>query len=340
VLTRHLERCGEKGNVSDGPGFNFFDIRYPLEGNLRVAIIIPTRNHGDLVRQCIESIERTVREIQFDILLIDHASDDEASLEVFESLKARVQVLRYEGLFNFSAINNWAVSKLNGQYSHYLFCNNDIEAIEPGWLERMVELGQKPSVGIVGAKLYYPDRKTIQHAGVCLGAFGRAEHYGKFVRLPDDRLEPGYLGSLVINHEVSAVTAACLLIKKAVFDEVGGFDEDIAVGFGDVDLCLRVGEKGYRVLFCPYAQLVHHESFTRGTSSEDTHPEDTAYFQAKWKSLLAVGDPYFNPNFSLYSTTWDIRLPMSHDLELRRRLYKSDPARVRQEILYSRSNMQ
>ena len=340
VLRRHLERCGEKGAVVDGVGFNFFDIRYPLESNLRVSIIIPTRNHGDLVRQCIESIERTVRDIPFDIVLIDHASDEAESLEYFETLKTRIQVLRYEGPFNFSAINNWAVSRLIGEYSHYLFCNNDIEAIEPGWLERMMELGQKPSVGIVGAKLYYPDRKTIQHAGVCVGAFGRAEHYGKFVRLPDDRLEPGYLGSLVINHEVAAVTAACLLIKKEVFAEICGFDEDLAVGFGDVDLCLKVGEKGYRILFCPYAQLVHHESLTRGKSTEDTHPEDSAYFLRKWKSLLEAGDPYFNPSLSLFSTAWHVKLPMTHDLVLRRRLYRPDHARARQEIVHSRSDVQ
>jgi len=335
VLTRHLERCHESGQVSDGPGFNFFDIRYPLDPQARVAIIIPTKNHGELVRQCIESIERTVREVAFDIVLIDHASDDPASLAYFETLKSRLRVLRYEGAFNFSAINNWAVSRLEREYSHYLFCNNDIEAIRPGWLERMMEPAQNPSVGIVGAKLFYPDCKTIQHAGVCVGAFGRAEHYGKFLRLPDDRLEPGYLGGLVINHEVSAVTAACLLISKKAFDEAQGFDEKIAVGFGDVDLCLKVGEKGYRVVFCPYAELVHHESYTRGTSSEDAHPEDTALYRDKWHALLNAGDFYFNPNLSLYSTTWDFNFPLVFKAQVQRRVYRHSPARERQEMSYS-----
>ncbi|MDD5404524.1 MAG: glycosyltransferase [Sulfuricella sp.] len=335
VLTRHLERCHESGQVSDGPGFNFFDIRYPLAPQARVAIIIPTKNHGELVRQCIESIERTVREVAFDIVLIDHASDDPASLAYFETLKSRLRVLRYEGVFNFSAINNWAVSRLEREYSHFLFCNNDIEAIKPGWLERMMELGQNPSIGIVGAKLFYPDRKTIQHAGVCVGAFGRAEHYGKFLRLPDDRLEPGYLGGLVINHEVSAVTAACLLISKKAFDEVHGFDERIAVGFGDVDLCLKVGQKGYRVVFCPYAELVHHESYTRGTSAEDTHPEDTALYRDKWQALLNAGDFYYNPNLSLYSTTWDFNFPLVFKPQIRRRVYRHSPAVEGQEMSYS-----
>lgn len=335
VLTRHLERCHESGQVSDGPGFNFFDIRYPLDPRARVAIIIPTKNHGELVRQCIESIERTVREVAYDIVLIDHASDDPASLAYFETLKSRLRVLRYEGAFNFSAINNWAVSRLEREYSHYLFCNNDIEAINPGWLERMMEPAQNPSVGIVGAKLFYPDRKTIQHAGVCVGAFGRAEHYGKFLRLPEGRLEPGYLGGLVINHEVSAVTAACLLISKKAFDEVQGFDEKIAVGFGDVDLCLKVGKKGYRVVFCPYAELVHHESYTRGTSAEDTHPEDTARYRDKWHALLNAGDFYFNPNLSLYSTTWDFNFPLAFKPQIQRRVYRHSPAGKRQEISYS-----
>jgi len=337
VLTRHLERCGEKGSVADGPTFNFFDTRYPLQGKARVAIIIPTKNHGDLVRQCIESIDATVRNIPFDIVLVDHASDDAASVEYFETLKPRAQVLRYEGPFNFSAINNWAVSKLTGEYSHYLFCNNDIEAIEPGWLERMMELGQKPSVGMVGAKLFYPDRKTIQHAGVCVGAYGAAEHYGKFMRMPDQGLEPGYLGSLIVNREVSAVTAACLLISKEAFDEVDGFEEQLAVGFGDVDLCLKVDAKGYRVLFCPSAQLVHHESFTRGKSTEDPHPQDSAFFQKKWKRLLEEGDPYFNPNLSLFSTAWHVKIPMSQELEIRRRVYRRDPVGARQRVSCSQS---
>ena len=323
VLARHLERCGDSGIVTDGPSFNFFDIRYPLDSKVRVAIIIPTKNHGDLVRQCVESIYATVHDIQFDIVIIDHASDDKASVEYFESLKAENQVLRYEGPFNFSAINNWAVSKLTTNYSHYLFCNNDIEAIESGWLERMVALGQNPSVGIVGAKLFYPDRKTIQHAGVCVGAYGVAEHYGKFMQMPDQGQEPGYLGSLIVNREVSAVTAACLLISKKAFDAINGYAERLAVGFGDVDLCLKAGEKGYKVIFCPYAQLIHHESYTRGKSTEDPHPLDTEYFRKKWNTFIADGDPYFNPNLSLLSTAWDVKFPLSQKLEIQRRVYRN-----------------
>ncbi|MDR3516789.1 MAG: glycoside hydrolase family 99-like domain-containing protein [Azospirillaceae bacterium] len=324
VLTRHLERCGENGTVLDGPSFNFFDTRYPLQDNVKVAIIIPTKNHGDLVRQCIQSIEATVHNVRFDIVLIDHASDDVSSVEYFDTLKERIQILRYEGPFNFSAINNFAVAKLNKEYSHYLFCNNDIEAFEDGWLERMVEPGQRPSIGVVGAKLFYPDRRTIQHAGVCVGAMGLAEHFGKFMEMPKQGLEPGYWGSLIVNHEVSAVTAACLLISKEAFEAIDGFDEGLAVGFGDVDLCLKVVEKGYRVLFCPYARLVHHESLTRGKSTEDPHPQDSAYFLRKWKKLLEEGDPYFNPNLSLFHMAWHIKHPRNEELEIRRRVYQPE----------------
>lgn len=327
VLTRHLERCGEKGMVCDGALFNYFDVRYALEAGQRVAIIIPTKNHGELVRQCIESIKRTVKDVVYDIVVVDHDSDDPATLAYFRALKAEHQILRYEGPFNFSAINNWAVSRLERGYTHYLFCNNDIEATNEGWLERMMELGQKPDIGLVGAMLYYPDGRTFQHAGVCVGMFGIAEHYAKFMdnKLPNGAIHPGYHGALIVSHEVSAVTAACLLMRRDAFEKIGGFDEKIAVGFGDVDLSLRAGEAGYRNIFCPHAALIHHESYTRGKSHEDPHPEDSAFFTQKWRKFLDKGDPYYNPHLSLYSTRWDIKQPMEFDLDVSRRVVLRPP---------------
>jgi O-antigen biosynthesis protein len=329
ILQRHLQRCGEAGAVHDGPSFNYFDVRYPLAPGLKVAIVIPTKNHGDLVRTCIESIERTVPGVDHDIVLIDHASDDPVSLAYFDSLRSRVTLLRYSGPFNFAAINNWAVAQLDGSHTHFLFCNNDIEAIGPGWLERMLELGQKPDVGIVGAKLYYPDRKTIQHAGVVVACCGVAENLGRFRQASDTPADLGYMGSLICNREVSAVTAACMLIRATVFQEIGGFDEAIAVGYGDVDLCLRVGERGYRVLFCAHAELVHHESYTRGRSQEDPHPRDTARFVEKWPALFNSGDPYFNPNLSPHSANWQVADPLEFRLSIRRRIFarQTDHAR-------------
>jgi GT2 family glycosyltransferase/glycosyltransferase involved in cell wall biosynthesis len=331
ILARHLERCGEAGRVDEGAGFNFFEPRYPLDPSLKVAIIIPTRNHGALLRQCIESLRATVG-VAHDIVVIDHASDEAETLAYLSSLGDGAKVMRYEGRFNFSAINNWAVARLEGGYSHVLFCNNDIQAIRPGWLERMLEIGQRPSIGIVGAKLLYPDRRTIQHAGVCVGAFRGAEHYGKFLQLPEERLEPGYFGALVANHEVAAVTAACMLVRRDAFEAVGGFDESIAVGFGDVDLCLRIGTSGYRVLFCPHAELVHHESMTRGITSHDAHPADTALYLRKWQRYIEAGDPYFNPGLSLTSTTWTVRQPLACRFEIRRRIAIRDAARHRWEL--------
>ncbi len=325
VLARHLARCGERGEVRNELLFNYYDVRYPIEPGHRVAIIIPTKNHGRLVRQCVESIERTVTGVPYEIVVIDHASTDPESLAYFRQLSDRHRLLRYEGPFNFSAINNWAVAQLDGEHTHYLFCNNDIQATEMGWLERMMELCQKPTVGMVGAKLLYPDGRTLQHAGVCVGMFGIAEHYAKFLdeRLPYGGIHSGYHGSLVANHEVSAVTAACALMRRDAFERVGGFAEAMAVGFGDVDLCLRTMKAGYRILFCPHASLIHHESFTRGKNNH--HPQDSALFARKWRKFLQQGDPYYNPNLTLYGSQWQVRLPMVFNLDVGRRVIHPQP---------------
>ncbi len=323
AIERHLERRGVIGLVEDGSSFNTFDVQYPLREALKVAIIIPTKNCGDLVRQCIDSIAQTVRHVAYDIVVIDHASDDPESITYFAQLSTSHTLLRYAGPFNFSAINNWAVAQLEGDYSHYLFCNNDIEAIHDGWLERMMGLGQMHDVGMVGAKLLYPDRKSIQHAGVCVGMYGIAEHYGKFADAvaEDGSPAPGYHAALITNHEMSAVTAACALIRKDVFDFVGGYDEDLAVGFGDVDLCLRVREAGYRILYCAQAELVHHESYTRGKAKEDPHPADSAKFVQKWRATLAQCDPYYNPNLTIQSTHWGVKQPMVFQLDIANRIW-------------------
>lgn len=338
ILQQHLQRSQIQGTVANGAGFNFFRTRYPLREGLRTAIVIPTKNHGDLVRQCVDSIRATVKEAAYDIVVIDHASTDPSSIAYFGTLESQphTHVLRYQGPFNFSTINNWAIAQLQGQYTHYLLCNNDIEALDAGWLEHMLALCQDPEVGIVGAQLLYPDHRSIQHAGVCVGAFGIAEHYGKFLEI--DRYTPDirYLGRLAIPHEVSAVTAACLLIRKDAFDTVGGLDESLAVGFGDVDLCLRVLQNGWRILQCPPATLIHHESYTRGKSiGHDPHPEDSARFVDRWKEFLAQGDPYHNPCLLLTQHSWHIKTPMHCSYESLRRVYKRDTTTGRQRLTHS-----
>lgn len=334
ILQRHLERSGLAGTAQPGVSFNFFEARHHIADGQRVAIIIPTKNHGALVRQCIDSIRATVKQAAYDLILIDHESTDPASIEYFAALKGSgaATVLRYQGPFNFSSINNWAVRQLTREYSHYLFCNNDIEALHDGWLEHMLAQCQDPSVGMVGAQLLYPDRTSIQHAGVCVGAFGIAEHYGKFLKLPPDRVDIAFMGRLICTHEVSAVTAACLLMRKEAFDAIDGYDEKLAVGFGDVDLCLRTLEQGWRILYCPQATLIHHESITRGKAEGyDPHPEDSALFSARWRAWLDAGDPYFHPAFSLTHTCWLVQSPMRCEARISRRVWHRSGAGLRMQ---------
>ncbi len=313
VLLKHLQRCNEPGTVTADKLFNYFDVRYSVSEKSKVAIIIPTKNHFDLVRQCIDSIVSTVHNVDYQIIVIDHDSDDMESKKYFSFLRQSHTVLNYSGDFNFSKINNWAVKQL-GEYNftHYLFCNNDIEAINSDWLERMLELAEKADIGVVGTQLYYPEQQHIQHGGVTLGLMGLAEHNGKFMAVnhPDGSFAYGYRGALIANHELLATTAACMLVCRDAFERVDGYDEMLAVGFGDVDLCLRIHSLGYRIVLCPKATLVHHESFTRGKSAGDPHPLDSALFSEKWSSLLSDGDPFYNPNLDLFSTNWTYRLPV------------------------------
>jgi GT2 family glycosyltransferase len=310
VLQRHLKRCGEEGAVYGHGFFNFFDTRYRIPKGVKVAIIIPTKNQYQLLKSCIESIEKTSMDIDFDIIVIDHQSDEQDTIDYLKSIQNKHQVIKFQGEFNFSKINNFAIKQLSYEYSHFLFCNNDIQAIEHNWLGRMMELFSQNDIAVVGAKLLYPDKTTIQHAGVNVGVHRGAEHYGKF--LHDDvlgyREVPVHSGSLICNCEVLAVTAACMLVDSQVFQQVKGFDEELAVGFGDTDLCLKIGEAGYRVIFCPHAKLIHHESISRGVDNK--HPEDTALFTQRWAKYMNNCDPYYNPNLSPESFSWEVQNPL------------------------------
>ncbi|MGD1936237.1 MAG: glycosyltransferase family 2 protein [Cyanophyceae cyanobacterium] len=328
LLSEHLQRSGEAGSISTSFRFNFFQVKYPIKKSVKVAVIIPTKNCGHLVKQCLESFAKYRGKVDYEIVLINHQSDDQESINYFNSIRDRHTVLYYEGAFNFSAINNWGIEQIplhfDESFTHYLFCNNDIEAIETGWLDRMVEYGQKEDVGIVGAKLLYPDGISIQHAGVCVGMHGMAEHFAKFMhdRLPNGEQEPGYVGALIASHELSSVTAACLLMRRDAFEAINGYDETLAVGFGDVDLCLRTRAAGYRVIFCPQATLIHHESYSRGkTFQGDPHPEDSAKFFKRWKSIIVAGDPYSNPNIAISSQEWEPKERLELPIKTRSRCY-------------------
>lgn len=206
--------------------------------------------------------------------------------------------------FNYSAINNFAVREARGEY--LLFLNNDVEIITESWLEEMLQLCQQKDVGMVGAKLYYPD-DTIQHAGVVVGLGGVAAHV--LCKLPRDA--EGYMGRLRCVQEISAVTAACMMVKTSVFKAVGGFDEELKVAFNDIDLCMKVRKYGMKIVFTPYAELYHYESKSRGM--EDTPEKQLRFsrevncFRRKWERELLKGDPYYNPNLTLNNTDCSLR---------------------------------
>jgi GT2 family glycosyltransferase len=274
-------------------------VKYNLPKQLPlVSIIIPTRNAKALVKQCIDSIFEKTTYSNFEIILVDNGSDDPSSLDYFAELNERdnIRVVRDDGNFNFSRLNNEAVKVAKGE----LLClmNNDIEVISPDWLDEMVSQAVRPEIGAVGAKLLYPN-DTVQHAGVILGLGGIAGH----AHLGIHRNDPGYFGRANLVQNFIAVTAACLVIRKEIYENVGGLNEkDFAVAFNDVDFCIRVHQAGYHNLWTPFAEMYHHESATRGS---DLAPEKIERFKQEIKSMellygnILFNDPAYNPNLSL-----------------------------------------
>ncbi len=307
AIEEALARRGEPGSATartDVAGA--YVVRYELRERKQVSIIIPTRDHGEDVDRCLESIFKHGSYENFEVLLVDNGSTDPSSLATFErwaARDARVRVLRYDVPFNFSQINNYAVSRSSGEY--LLFLNNDTEVMTPDWLEAMVEQAQRPSIGAVGAMLLYPDM-TIQHAGVVVGVGGVAGHSHK--NLPADA--PGYFHMLKAINNYSAVTGACLMVRRAAFDQVGGFDEELAVAFNDVDLCLKLQAAKYRNVCLPHVQLIHFESKSRGY--EDSYNKQVRFEDEKrlmiqrWHTNAHV-DPCYNPNLTREAENFALR---------------------------------
>lgn len=295
ALKRHHDRMGVSAQVVNGKTFNTYRTDYHDDGG-RVLAVIPTKNRLDLLKPCIDSILSAVGE-EVDILVIDHESDEVDIKEFLASPPERVRVMPYSGEFNFSRMNNTATARYGRGYDFFLFLNNDVEAIEAGWLEHMRGICQRTDVGAVGALLLYGD-DHIQHGGVVLGVGGPAEHVhkGEAYRL-EEHINPGYISDLVSVRDYMAVTGACLMVRANVFRLVNGFDELLKIGFNDIDLCLRIREQGYKVLFDGHAVLYHHESATRSSSKQIAHPDDTALMSSRWADLLARGDPFFSPLF-------------------------------------------
>ncbi|MET0109382.1 MAG: glycosyltransferase [Candidatus Thiodiazotropha sp.] len=294
-----LEIRGLKADVTESEYIDgMIRVRYQLpDSRPLVSIIIPTRNGDKLLRQCIESIRDRSNYKNIEFIIVDNQSDDQATLAYLTELDSQdaTKVLRYDHPFNFSAINNFAVEHASGEL--LCFMNDDIEVISPDWLGEMVSHGVRPEIGAVGARLWYPDDR-LQHGGVVLGLGGVAGHAMKY----SSKDNKGYMGRSVLIQNYTAVTAACLLLRRDVFDTVDGFDsEHLAVAFNDVDLCIRIYQAGYYNLWTPYAELYHHESASRG--AEDT-PEkqkrfsgEAEYMLEKYGPLLQR-DPAYNPNLT------------------------------------------
>ena len=298
ALQDFADREGIKGAVWGTKNFNFFRLKRDILDRPKISIIIPTKDRIDLLRRCIESIQNRSSYDNYEIIIVDNMSQEEETAAYLDGLGKSYEncrIIKFNEKFNYSKLNNYAAEFARGE--HLLFLNNDIEVLNSDWLEAMLEQSQRDEIGCVGAKLLYPDRK-IQHVGVVVGWGGRAEHIYKWLHSNDI----GYMGHFVSIRNYSAVTAACMMLRKSIFNEVGGFDERFEIGFGDVDLCLRVRDLGYENLFTPYAELLHYESATRGRSfSFDPHPNDTKRFIERWQEYIKGGDPYYNPNLPLDS---------------------------------------
>jgi len=308
AITDHLKRRGISAHVESKLGFpGFYRVVYELKERPLVSIIIPNRNNAPLLRKCLSSImEKTTYE-NYEIIIVENNSTDSSVFTLYKELErySIVRVVHWkEKGFNYSKICNLGAQNANGR--QLLFLNNDIEIITPNWIEEMLMYSQRNDVGAVGIKLYFSNR-TIQHAGVALGVEGTAAHiyYGAPYNFA------GYMGKLHIAQNLSAVTAACMMVRKQIFEEVGSFEPEFQSSYNDVDLCLRIRKAGYLVVWTPYAEAYHLESRSRGynTNSDKKRKlvREMDLFKTKWKKVIAEGDPYYNRNFSLENASYNIK---------------------------------
>lgn len=291
ALTDALHRRGIRGEVIDGLWKGSYRVRREIHGEPLISIIISFRDHLELLKACLDSIFAKTSWSNYEILLVNNGSELLQTREYMREIEhcPRVRLLHYDAPFNYSAIHNFAYPQAAGEY--LVLLNADTVIIEPDWLQNMLEHAQRPEVGAVGAKLLYPNG-TVQHAGVVVGVGGAANHAFCHFR----REEHGYFGLLNVVRQYSAVTAACLMIRKSVYDQVDGMDEEnLAVSFNDVDLCLRLWEKGYRVIYTPYAEIFHHESVIRG---RNVNFNEEYYLRNRHQWIYQQGDGHYNPNLS------------------------------------------
>ena len=307
AIEGNMERSGVRGVVSLRQDYGFYDVHYPVEGEPLVSILIPNKDQKETLMHCIRSVLETSTWKNLEILIIENNSEREETFACYRELEKdpRIRILTYPGkTFNYSAINNFGVQQAKGEY--LLFLNNDIEVITPDWIEQMLGNCQRPEVGIVGAKLYYPDN-TIQHAGIIIGIGGIAGH--AFLGLA--RAKSGYLHKASLQMDYSAVTAACMMMKAEAFRKAGGFEEKLTVAFNDVDLCLRTVEQGWLVVYDPHVEMYHYESKSRGAEDSEEKlrrfQQEIEFMRTRWIRLLKDGDPNYNPNLTLSKWNYSLR---------------------------------
>lgn len=300
AVEKQLERLGLEGVVEPvKPGLTIYRTRYTIKGTPKVSILIPNYEHLKDLRTCLDSIFEKTSWPNYEIVIVENNSRSKELFAYYDELTrehANVRVVTWEGKFNYSAVNNFGARFCSGEY--LLLLNNDTAVVTPDWIEEMLMFAQRPDVGAVGCMLVYPN-KTVQHAGVILGLGGVAGHAFHHTL----RAHLGYMGRLLYAQDLSAVTAACMLMRREVWDRVKGLDEGYAVAFNDTDLCMRIRQAGWLVVWTPFAELIHAESKSRG---DDLSPEkqrrfqgEVSRFKERWGKELAAGDPYYNPNCSL-----------------------------------------
>lgn len=309
AVQAHYDRIGMKAEVSMTEQWGRYRTKLFVEGEPLVTIIIPNKDHKKELKTCVDSLFEKTSYQNFEILIIENNSTGKEIFAYYKELEAaheNVRVLTWEKEFNYSAINNFGAEHARGEY--LLLLNNDIEVKTENWMEEMLSYCQREDVGIVGAKLLFPNEK-IQHAGVILGMgpSGTAGHL--FYNFPGDQFV--YAGRSQTTQDLSAVTAACMMVKKELYQKVGGMDEAFQVAFNDIDFCLRVRETGKLVVFQAYAELYHHESLTRGYETSQKNKkrfkEEIKLFKTRWKDILEAGDPYYNPNLTLRRSDCTLR---------------------------------
>ena len=306
VLKEHFNRCDVKADIRYDEEKHMRHICFPVEKGAKVSIVIPNKEHKIDLKRCIDSILQRTCYPDYEIIVVENGSTSDEIESYYNEISKieNIKVCRWNKGFNYSAINNYGVGYASGEY--IVLLNNDIEIISENWIEEMLMYAQMQNVGVVGCMLYYPD-DTIQHAGVILGIGGVAGHSHKHVKA----FEEGYNKRLMYVQELSAVTAACMMTKKSIYEDIGGLDEKFEVAFNDIDYCMRIRKVGFEVIFTPYAKMYHYESVSRGYETTEAKEKrfrgETERFLGKWGTEIKNGDEFYNPHLTLKYENFELK---------------------------------